>query len=188
MTRYTIERHPHGWLVIGSVPLDDFVRFLKSMPEGSGLDCGIAWHYRANTCIIESDEAGKKWEAEIEQKIRDLPAAERWLSGLHVGISSRTMFAALADSTALMAESGRGQFTPDTPYDAADFGRCFGLLEMMPEWRSKLSRVSDKHPEWRLLIDNWSELETLYKEGQVFPERLSDLSKRIKALLQAVKP
>jgi hypothetical protein len=51
------------------------------------------------------------------------------------------------------------------PSDSSDLGRCIRLLDVAPnEWRESMHRVADKYPEWRPLVDNWAELEALYRE------------------------
>ncbi len=80
--------------------------------------------------------------------------AEWWRSG-DTGISSETIMALF---------SGTERDRPDTPSDPSDFGRCYRLLERIPEFRPRLQEVADKYPNWQPLVDNWEELRTLYEE------------------------
>ncbi len=66
------------------------------------------------------------------------------------------------------------------PADAAAFGRCYRLLQVVPEWRFQLSHVAEVGgPVWAVLVDNWSELSTLH-EAQHWP----GLHRRITALIE----
>ena len=50
------------------------------------------------------------------------------------------------------------------PQDPSDFGRCVGLLDAAPELRPLLDRMSTASPQWKSMVDNWIELEALYRE------------------------
>ena len=63
-----------------------------------------------------------------------------------------------------MGEPDDPQGKHGVPLDPVDFGRCYRLLEVEPSWRAQLWKVSDVHPEWRPLVDNWAKLEALYEE------------------------
>jgi len=80
-----------------------------------------------------------------------------WINGADTGISSKTIWAVMMD---VVAENG----WYGTPSDGADFGRCYRLIELVPEWKSQLYKVSDRFPEWRPLVDQWDLLEDSYKE------------------------
>ena len=49
------------------------------------------------------------------------------------------------------------------PYDTSDFGRCYHLLEAVPEWKAKLYIMRSVSPKWAYLINNWTELTALFK-------------------------
>lgn len=49
------------------------------------------------------------------------------------------------------------------PYDAGDFKRCHGLLEMVPEWRSQLHKLAIISPQWARLAEAWPELTRLFE-------------------------
>ena len=53
---------------------------------------------------------------------------------------------------------------PSIPYDAGDLGRCLRLLDKLPEWRARLDEVAEAFPQWRPLVEHWSELESLYAD------------------------
>ena len=50
------------------------------------------------------------------------------------------------------------------PADPDDFGRCYRLLALIPEWRPRLGEVSALFRKWKPLVDHWAELEALYQE------------------------
>lgn len=80
--------------------------------------------------------------------------AEWWLEHGDRGVSSETIFSAF-----------RGGISPlhaAIPYDPDDFGRCKRLLDLMPEWRADLNRVSALYPWFKPMIDQWDEIERLY--------------------------
>lgn len=81
-----------------------------------------------------------------------------WLFGDDTGTSSETIWK-------VMCGVDIGQERIYTyPFDPADFGRCYRLLKLFPEWRLRLHEVSERYPPWKPLIDNWGELEQLYEE------------------------
>lgn len=50
------------------------------------------------------------------------------------------------------------------PCDPADFGRCYKLLELIPEWKKELHKLKSISPVWEKLVDNWDILTIQYKE------------------------
>lgn len=81
-------------------------------------------------------------------------AAEQWLQNGDTGTSSKTIWSVMMGTTPERA---------DIPYDPADFGRCYRLLKVMPEWTSRLGEVADKYPAWRPFVAAWQELTDLYE-------------------------
>ena len=51
------------------------------------------------------------------------------------------------------------------PRDTSDFGRCYKLLQLMPEWRERLHEVSDQLPDWKPYVDEWGKLTALWAKG-----------------------
>jgi hypothetical protein len=80
----------------------------------------------------------------------------KWLETGRRGASSNTMAAYLTGLIPLEEINH--------PYDPSDFKRCQLLLEAAPELREILPKMKKASNEWSALIDNWSNLETLYKE------------------------
>lgn len=98
-----------------------------------------------------------------------------WSHGLDSGISSITMAMA-----ALRVPYPRGS----VPLDPSDFGRCMRMLERFPWVRDHFDTIAALGPGWRALIDQWDELEGLYRrdlasgESQELWVRLCALDRR----------
>lgn len=84
-----------------------------------------------------------------------------WIAGRDIGISSKTIWAVM-----MGVESGSGPLGSDVPHDSDDFGRCYRLLQLIPEWRARLSEVAARHPQWRGVVANWDTLTQLYEEDR----------------------
>lgn len=82
---------------------------------------------------------------------------KEWIVSSDTGISSRVIWAVM------MGVSLEVMPHASIPHDPPDFGRCYRLLEVMPEWRDRLEEVADKCSRWRPLVEHWSELETMYE-------------------------
>lgn len=95
-----------------------------------------------------------------------------WLESWDTGLSSMTIYNFMQ----------RGQtIAPDMPHDPADFGRCYRLLQVAPEWRTRMADMGAAIPAWSKLCDAWSELEALYEEEHPL-ERAPKLYARLQEL------
>ena len=81
--------------------------------------------------------------------------ALQWITGSDTGTSSKTLWAVMM---AAVADGGRYA----RPYDVGDFGRCYRLLELVPEWKTRLAEVAARFPEWTPLVREWSKIEDAY--------------------------
>lgn len=81
--------------------------------------------------------------------------ADWWWENGERGVSSETIFCAC---------SGRSLHQADYPYDPADFRRCHRLLEIVPEWRLELERVTRRWPWFGPFERRWPEFERLWEE------------------------
>lgn len=90
---------------------------------------------------------------------------EEWLRSWDAGTSALTIYNVLRGGVNVLRDGvGFGSHGPDIPYDPADFGRCYRLLEVAPpSWRESLRRVAERHPAWQPFVDAWDELTALYE-------------------------
>ncbi|MEX3764493.1 hypothetical protein [Paraburkholderia phenoliruptrix] len=102
-----------------------------------------------------------------------------WLINGNVGVSSKTMAAiALGATTTSAGEHGWGV---DAPHDPADFGRCYRLVQKVPEIREFFPRIAKKVKPFAGILKHWDELVRLYERDK--PTGKSDeLYNRIKQL------
>jgi len=68
---------------------------------------------------------------------KDPEGPQEWIVAGDTGISSRVIWAVM------MGVSLDVMPRVDVPHDPPDFGRCYRLLEVMPEWRDRLGEVAD---------------------------------------------
>ena len=62
--KYTIERHEHGWLVRGAVPVDDLVWIFKLVPGNAIVDALIAEAMGATMALTTRNES-KAWRKQL---------------------------------------------------------------------------------------------------------------------------
>lgn len=97
---------------------------------------------------------GFLWESDVKTaRKKKQPNPLNWIVGGDTGISSKTIW------SVMMGATPRDH---NYPLDAADFGRCFRLLEMHPEWRPRLGKVAKRYGYWLPMVKAWPELEHLY--------------------------
>lgn len=76
-----------------------------------------------------------------------------WLLNGDVGTSSKAIL------THMLGIEKEGSF--GTPSDPSDFNRCLLLIELFPEWKPRLSEMS-QHNRWEPLVSNWAALEAMF--------------------------
>jgi len=81
--------------------------------------------------------------------------ARAWFQGHDTGTSSETIWSVMTGYPIQRA---------DAPWDPADFGRCYRLLESFPEWRGRLGEVADEHHAWIPFVKHWALMEDLWRE------------------------
>lgn len=77
--------------------------------------------------------------------------AIQWIVGRDTGASSKALWAQM--------QGTKG--SREHPGDPGDIGRCFRLLELIPEWKPRLSEMKAVSPYWAALVDKWDEIRTL---------------------------
>ena len=88
----------------------------------------------------------------------DAPATtvDEWYRGFDTGTSSKAIYRQMQRFPQLDPHSW--------PRDPDDFGRCYRLLALAPEWRARIVEMAQHGPEWRALGLAWDELTALYEE------------------------
>lgn len=81
-----------------------------------------------------------------------------WLLSRDTGLSSIFMA-----SVALGADASE-IINPNYPHDAGDFGRCYRLVEQVPEIAQDFQRIADSSKEWGVIISRWPDLASQYEE------------------------
>ena len=86
-----------------------------------------------------------------------------WLRNGERGVSSETIH----DFFAHRGEIHKAGY----PHDSADFGRCYKLLELIPEWRGKIHELGTIRgltgQVWAALAKEWDVLEKRYHDGDL---------------------
>lgn len=83
---------------------------------------------------------------------------EEWVRGRDIGVSSATIYHVMASRPSPYKE-----FNP--PVDPDDFGRCYRLLNLFPEWKARLGEIAARFPAWREYVQNWAKLTELYESA-----------------------
>ncbi len=84
--------------------------------------------------------------------------AMAWIVGPDVGQSSKTIWC-------VMMHQPEPAYGGCYPLDPSDFGRCYRLLLIMPEWEARIDEVGEAYPEWKPLIREWSQLKRMWQVG-----------------------
>lgn len=101
-----------------------------------------------------------------------------WLFMGEVGISSKTMCAAILDQVPAGVRKG---FYFDVPHDPDDFDRCYMFAIKCSLTADQLKLVKERIPWYAPIIDNWEELVTLYGQ-EMTSGRCPRLYKRLREL------
>jgi len=81
-----------------------------------------------------------------------------WIINGDIGISSKTMWAALKGLD-IRPEYG------NKPYDPDDFSRCYKLVKQCNITEQDLQKISRILPYWKPYIDNWHKLTKMYEQN-----------------------
>lgn len=130
--------------------------------------CGIGGiNHRQTNAIIEA--ANVVMDAINKPHQHAVPGSGlvAWLLSDDTGISSRAIARHLSRHAGMATPIPREKHwhgNDSHPRDRGDFGRCYRLLEAVPELRSHLAKMAELSPEWAGLVAVWDELESLYRE------------------------
>lgn len=92
---------------------------------------------------ILADARREGHEESVEEMIEALRKPLQWIVSNDTGVSSKTIWSVIM---------GVEPDYADVPADEADYGRCIRLLQLIPQWQSRLNEVVDKYPEWKEAI------------------------------------
>lgn len=104
--------------------------------------------------------------------------AMSWLLNARTGKSSKCMMATILNGGLISGDDWNTRFHP---LDPSDFKRCIGLLNHVPEFRSKINIMKDVSPCWAILVEHWDELESMINENS------ENAYEYMKSLLKNVK-
>jgi len=98
----------------------------------------------------------KTWEEpEPDHSLLQHERAQWWMKYGETGLSSKTMWYHFMNCA---------DFAIDYPHDPSDFGRCYKLLEAVPEWKSRIKELASLSPVWKKLVENWDKLSRMYED------------------------
>lgn len=134
---------------------------------GEGLSLGGPQRLEVATAAMKAFVQAHSHCKPGRSKPSAIKSAQEWIKGRDTGISSATIWAVLSNAP-----------TPyscmDVPHDPADFGRCYRLLKIVPEWRERLPEVAVRLPIWGPFVREWDRLTEMYerelaKEDNAYP-------------------
>jgi len=96
-----------------------------------------------------------------------------WFVTGNTGVSSEAI-------VAQMMGIKTGRTWGDHPHDSGDFGRCYKLLEAVPEFKARISEMAARSNEWAALVEHWDELTELYAADGTCYERMREIFAAVK--------
>lgn len=113
-------------------------------------------------------------EPEVDLVKDEQQRANWWIANGETGSSSKTMWNCLM---------GNRSFEVNHPWDPDDFKRCYKLLEVVPEWKSRLDELRPLSKVWDGLVSNWPRLNEYYEE-QVKIKRANGMYEFMKGIIE----
>jgi len=119
-----------------------------------------------NVIFIYADQRGVVMEVlDNYEIIESLEPTEKeraiwWAAYGERGLSSMSIYNFFAPQLGLPKVSF---WSACVPADGADFGRCYGLLLLLPEWKARLDELTVLGSRWESLIKNWDKLSRLHE-------------------------
>lgn len=112
--------------------------------------------YMASAMMKAFDKQHKGCKKQTYTEPKPLTPAD-WFRGRDVGTSSYTILFVMTGT-----RSPHKRYS--VPLDPSDFGRCYRLLNLFPEWRVRLPEVAERFKEWGPMVRRWDEMTALYEE------------------------
>ena len=101
-----------------------------------------------------------------------------WLQNGDLGLSSKAIASKMTGINFVKTEI----WGLPHPRDPSDFKRCIDLLIAVPEFKDRLDEMKEVSPIWKVLVDNWGELEQLLLEESAIGPLAPKLYARMKEL------
>lgn len=101
----------------------------------------------------------------------------RWALSGDTGTSSETLACAV-----LGIPDNNRRFGFDVPYDFDDFGRCYRLVQLVPEILTMWDKVVAACPAWGPIAKRWDELVARYEA-----DNLDQTTDTCRAMLRALR-
>lgn len=104
--------------------------------------------------------------------VKAAKSPEDWLRGGDTGTSSETIWWVM---------TGLPVKFHGYPHDPDDFGRCYRLLKLFPDWRARLNEVAALFPKtpWVAYVREWDRMTALFEE-----ESPSEVAPKLYALMK----
>lgn len=133
--------------ILNQRQLDAIVPVMNELMQGNVSQKGFE-----KACIAALEAAGCALGYDTSMPGADKSIAERasaWMLNGRVGMSARTIYGHM-----MGIDSERHSY----PHDPDDLNRCLLLLELIPEWRSRMQEMAVYGKQWAGLAKNWSEI------------------------------
>lgn len=130
-----------------------------AFPIGMGSLAGLMKGFNSDHARCKPKAAGAarfKWSTPDE-----------WMASWDTGKSSIAIWNVMM---------GRLPAADSWPRDAADFGRCYRLVESFTGWRQRMVEMRSV-TGWEKFVDNWERLSLFYEQVE-FPEQFAACFKR----------
>lgn len=125
---------------------------------GVGLELGRPQTVRVTVKAMQGFEEDHANCKEGDNPNPEVITRDNWARSRDTGVSSWTIYSVMKGMNSTL-----DRYAP--PQDPADFGRCYRLLKLFPEWESRLPEVAARFPEWSGLVRAWSNLSTIYESS-----------------------
>lgn len=110
----------------------------------------------------------------------EIERAAEWLLSDDTGMSSKALCARMMGGKPKMDGF-------NYPSDPSDFGRCYRLLKLIPEWRARLHEMSDCGPYWKALVEQWDAIEASYLAETAVGPHAEKTYKLMKSILDPIE-
>lgn len=124
-----------------------------------------------------------------QRAFRDATSLSDWPESDDTGMSSKAIYRHMQRGPAFAEDAFRfGGARVPFPLDPGDFGRCYRLLALAPQWRGRMNEMAQHGGGWAALAPAWDELTAVYEAevGATYRGSAPKLYARMKELLTSV--